>query len=131
MKNAEAILLVKFNSSLSPGALITACREQLDDFRNVPGLIQKYYITEEDSGVVSGFYIFENKTARANFWASELAKNIPALYSIKAYTLRVEQYKKPIALNDELLVRPKRFIRPDKMGKPNDQKETIMTRVMN
>lgn len=103
MKNEEAVLSVKFNSKLSPDELINVCVEDLEDFRNVPGLIQKYYITEELTGAISGIYIFENKSARAAFWSSELAKKIPERYFVIPETLRVEQYEMAIVLNDVLL----------------------------
>lgn len=102
MKNAKAVLLVKFSSTLSPEDLQKTCLEDLEDFRNVPGLIQKYYIGEEKTGAISGFYIFENKNARTSFWKSELAKNIPAKYGVIPETLRVEQYEMAIVLNDEM-----------------------------
>jgi hypothetical protein len=103
MKNAEAILSVKFNSTLRPDVLMETCQEDLEDFRNVPGLIQKYYISEETTGAISGFYIFENKDARAAFWNSELAKNIPSRYGVIPETLRVEQFEMAIVLNQEVL----------------------------
>jgi hypothetical protein len=102
MKNAEAILSVKFLSNLSPENLMEACQEELEAFRNVPGLLQKYYLSEETTGAISGFYIFENKNARTSFWKSELAKNIPAKYGVIPETLRVEQYEMAIVLNDEM-----------------------------
>ena len=103
MKNAEAVLSVKFNSTHSPGELINVCQEDLEIFRNVPGLLQKYYIAEESTGALSGIYIFETKTDRAAFWTSELAKNIPARYGVIPETLRVEQYEMAIVLNDVVL----------------------------
>ena len=103
MKNAEAVLSVKFNSTHSPEELINVCQEDLEIFRNVPGLLQKYYIAEESTGALSGIYIFETKTDRAAFWASELAKNIPARYGVIPETLRVEQYEMAIVLNDVVL----------------------------
>ena len=103
MKNAEAVLSVKFNSTLSPEELMNVCENDLEVFRNVPGLLQKYYIAEEFTGAISGIYIFENKNARTSFWASELAKNIPGRYGVIPETLRVEQYDMAIVLNDALL----------------------------
>ena len=100
MKNAEAVLSVKFTSTFSGEELMNVCQENLEDFRNVPGLIQKYYIAEEGTGAISGFYIFETKSARAAFWNSDLAKKIPAQYRMIAETLRVEQYDMAIVLND-------------------------------
>jgi hypothetical protein len=103
MKNAEAILSVKFNSTFKAEKLLNICQQDLEAFRNVPGLIQKYYITEEGTGALSGFYIFESKNTRAVFWNSDLAKSIPSRYGIIAETLRVEQYDMAIALNDVVL----------------------------
>jgi Putative mono-oxygenase ydhR len=100
MKNAESVLLVKFKSTLSAEELMNRCNEDLNAFRNVPGLIQKYYIGEEATGAISGFYIFESKSDREAFWASELAKNIPARYGVIRETLRVEQYNMAIVLNE-------------------------------
>ncbi|MDP4261357.1 MAG: YdhR family protein [Bacteroidota bacterium] len=103
MKNAEAILSVKFNSTHTVEKLMNVCEEDLETFRKVPGLLQKYYIAEESTGAISGIYIFENKTAREIFWASDLAKSIPARYGVVMETLRVEQYDMAIVLNDVVL----------------------------
>ena len=100
MKNAEAILAVKFSSTISPEKLQKICLEDLDAFRNVPGLIQKYYITEESTQDLSGFYVFENEQARESFWNSELAQTIAPRYGVKADSLRVERYEMLIVLND-------------------------------
>jgi hypothetical protein len=47
MKNAEAVLLVKFKSTHSFEEMTNIIQEDLETFRNVPGLIQKYYLLEE------------------------------------------------------------------------------------
>ena len=103
MKNAEAVLSVKFNSTHSAEKLINVCQEDLEVFRNVSGLLQKYYILEESTGAMSGIYIFETKSAREAFWTSDLAKDIPARYGVIPATLRVEQYEMAIVLNDVVL----------------------------
>jgi hypothetical protein len=103
MKNAEVVLSVKFNSTHAAEELINVCQEDLETFRSVPGLLQKYYIAEEVTGALSGIYIFENKVAREAFLNSELAKNIPTRYGVIPDTLRVELYDMAIVLNDLLL----------------------------
>ena len=103
MKNAEAVLSVKFKSTFNAEKLLNVCQRDLETFRDVPGLIQKYYIAEEGTGALSGFYIFETKDARAAFWASDLAKTIPAQYGVIPESLRVEQYDMAIVLNDAIL----------------------------
>lgn len=103
MKNAEAVLSVKFNSTHSVEELMNVCQEDLEIFRSVPGLLQKYYMAEELTGAISGIYIFETKSDRAAFWTSELTKDIPTRYGVIPETLRVEQYDMALVLNDVLL----------------------------
>ena len=102
MKNVKAVLAVKFNSSYSSTELINLFTMDLEAFRNVPGLVYKYYIAEETTGAKGGIYIFDTKASREAFWTSPLAQEIPALYGVKLETLRVEQYDIDIDLNDKL-----------------------------
>ena len=103
MKREEAVLSVKFTSVFDAEKLLNLCQQGLEAFRDVPGLIQKYYSVEEGTGAISGFYIFESKNARTAFWNSDLAKEIPAGYGVIADTLRVELYDLAIILNDAVL----------------------------
>lgn len=103
MKKVTAVLSVKFNSSLSQEKLMQTCEEDLNVFRNVPGLIEKYYIAEETTGAISGIYLFDTKSARGAFWTSELAAKIPERYGVVIETLRVEEYNMAIALNKSVL----------------------------
>ena len=103
MNNANAVLSVRFKSTFDAEKQMNICQQDLETFRNVPGLIQKYYIAEEGTGALGGFYIFETKNDRTAFWASDLAKSIPARYGVIAETLRVEQYDIAIVLNDGVL----------------------------
>ncbi|MCW5515708.1 hypothetical protein [Muriicola sp. Z0-33] len=100
MKNAKAVLSVKFNSTHSPEKLMQVCHEDLDVFKKVPGLLEKFYLAEESTGAISGIYQFETKSARAAFWTSELAANIPERYGVIPETLRVEEYNMAIVLNE-------------------------------
>jgi Putative mono-oxygenase ydhR len=103
MKNAEAVLSVKFNSAFGAEKFMNVCQEDLKTFRSVPGLVQKYYIAEENTGALSGIYIFEDRKARETFWNSAIAKAIPTRYGIIPETLRVEQYDMAIVLNEVLI----------------------------
>lgn len=103
MKKVTAVLSVKFNSSYSQEKLMQVCNEDLDIFRSVPGLIEKYYLAEETTGAISGIYLFETKSARGEFWTSDLATKIPERYGVIAETLRVEEYDMAIILNDVIL----------------------------
>jgi len=100
MKNVQSVLSVKFNSTHNEDKLMGICQDDLEIFRNVPGLVQKYYIREETTGALSGIYIFKNKLARETFWNSDLAKTIPARYGVIIDTLRVENFEMAVVMND-------------------------------
>lgn len=102
-KNAEAVLLVKFLSRHDPELLLRICIEDLEKFRKFPGLLQKYYVTENSTGAISGFYIFDSEESRSAFWKSELAAEIPERYGVVPDSLRVEQFEMAIVLNDVIL----------------------------
>lgn len=100
MKQDQVVLLVKFQSALSPEKLLETCVTRQDDFRNVPGLIQKHYLLEEGSGAISGCYIFRDTASREAFWNSDLARDIPARYGGIPGSFRVERYGLAITLNE-------------------------------
>lgn len=100
MKNSKAVLSVRFQSIYGSEKLLQLFHQRLEDFKNVPGLMQKYYVADEKSEVVGGIYVFENKDARAAFWDSALAKAIPETYGVKMETLRVEELEVTIEMTD-------------------------------
>jgi hypothetical protein len=101
MKTAEALLCIRFSSDYSLEELNDICLSDLENFRSVPGLVQKYYVTEEYSGAISSIYMFESRSTRAAFSASDLAKGIPSRYNMIPDTIRVEYYDILIVLNEE------------------------------
>lgn len=98
MKNEKAVLSVRFKSTYSSEELSNLFHQGLEDFKNVPGLLQKYYVADENSETVGGIYVFENKDAREAFWNSKLAKSIPATYGVKMETLSVEELEVTIEM---------------------------------
>lgn len=60
-------------------------------FREVPGLIRKYYGYDPDSGAFCGCYLFDSEESRQAFRIGELARAIPAAY--QAEELRVDPYE--------------------------------------
>lgn len=104
MKKAKAVLSVRFKSTYNEKELMQLFEKGLDDFRDVPGLLHKYYLAEEGTGVVGGIYLFESKQARNDFWNSALAKSIPGTYGVILDTLRVEQLDVTIDLKAAALV---------------------------
>ncbi|MGZ3844779.1 MAG: hypothetical protein ACXVLT_01975 [Flavisolibacter sp.] len=100
MKNAKAVLAVKFKSTLGPDELSKATKENLQGYREVPGLVEKYFLSEEGSGLISGFYVFSTVSAREAFWESELAKASVPRYGVVVDTARVERYVIDLVLTE-------------------------------
>lgn len=86
-----AILFVRIKSNLDPEELERRMIERRPRFREVPGLIQKFYGRDESTGDVCGIYFFENRAALAAFRDTELAKTIPSAY--EAQDIRREVYE--------------------------------------
>ncbi len=103
MKNEKSVLSVKFKSTYDAKELKGLFQKHLQLFKDVPGLLEKYYLAEGNTGASGGIYIFESKTARDAFWNSELAKDIPGTYGVILDTLRVEQFEVVIDMNESVL----------------------------
>jgi hypothetical protein len=65
--------------------------ERAPRFREVAGLVQKYYGYEPESWAFCGCYIFNSEKSRQAFSQSELARTVPAAY--EAEEVRVEAYE--------------------------------------
>ena len=100
MKNAKAVLSVRFKSTFGAEQLVQLFEKDLELFHNVPGLVEKYYIAEEGTDVNGGIYVFNNSATKAAFLNSELAKSIPDRYGVITGTLRVEQLEVTIDLKE-------------------------------
>jgi hypothetical protein len=90
------IHFVRFKTHLAPEEVQRIMEERAPRFRSeVPGLVQKYYGYEPDSGAFCGCYIFDSEESRQAFRQSELARTIPAAYQFAAAAeeVRVEAYE--------------------------------------
>jgi hypothetical protein len=90
------IHFVRFKTHLAPEEVRRIMEERASRFRSeVPGLVQKYYGYEPDSGAFCGCYIFDSEESRQAFRQSELARTIPAAYQFAAAAeeVRVEAYE--------------------------------------
>jgi hypothetical protein len=84
------VLFVRAKSSLDEAELEERLLERRPRFKDVPGLVQKIYGRDKETGHVCGIYFFEDQNALAAFRETELAKTIPAAYEVT--DIRVEIY---------------------------------------
>ena len=74
--------IVNLKSPLSEDELLSQAHERAAQFREVPGLIQKYYVKGPGDGEYAGVYIWDSSDSLASFRESELVKSIPAAYQL-------------------------------------------------
>lgn len=77
------VVFVTFESELGTDALEETLRERAEKFREVDGLVQKFYLQDDDSGRVGGFYMFDSAEARDAFFDSDLRATIGEAYAVK------------------------------------------------
>jgi hypothetical protein len=85
------VLFVRITSGLDADEFDRRLAERRPRFRSVPGLVQKIYGRDPDTGDVCGIYFFENTEALVAFRETELARTIPAAY--EATEVRRELYE--------------------------------------
>jgi hypothetical protein len=85
------ILFVRIKSELRADEFDRRLLERRPKFQEVPGLIQKIYGRDGDSGDVCGIYFFESSEALAAFKETELARTIADAY--EAADVRREVYE--------------------------------------
>ncbi len=95
-----AILYVRAKSGVEDkGELERRLLERKPKFLDVPGLIQKVYGEDPETGEFCGIYFFESKEALGNFAQSELAKTISSAYEVTS--IRKEVYDVLYSLRPE------------------------------
>ena len=76
------VQIVKFSSGLEHADALRTMEERAPQFQAIPGLVQKYYVHEHETGEYAGIYFWESQEALEEFRGSELARSIPTAYEV-------------------------------------------------
>lgn len=76
------ILIVKFETVLSEDEVMAIARERADQFRSLPGLIQKYYVKLDGANQFGGVYIWDSMESLQAYRESDLAATIAGAYKV-------------------------------------------------
>lgn len=74
------IQFVKFKSTLSDADVQQVMKDRAPRFRALPGLVQKYYGHEKQTGEFTGIYLWDSEQSLREFQQTELARTIPVAY---------------------------------------------------
>lgn len=89
-----AIMLIVrgLKSALSRDEFERRYKERLPRFREVPGLIQKYYAYDEPTGEWAGIYLWDSEESVGNYLESDLRKTIASAYELTKPP-RIERFR--------------------------------------
>lgn len=76
------IQVVKFGTTLSEDEVLAIANERVDQFRAIPGLLQKYYYRVGQSNQYGGVYVWDSMESLNAFRESDLAASIPSAYKV-------------------------------------------------
>lgn len=85
MPNVQpAIMLIVrgLKSDLPRDELEQRLRERMPQFRDLPGLVQKYYSYDESTEEWAGIYLWDSEESLAAYLESDLRKTIPSAYEL-------------------------------------------------
>lgn len=76
------VVFVTFESALSHEKVEETLRSRAEKFREVEGLVQKFYLRDRERGRVGGFYLFDSEVSRDAFFESDLRTTIGDAYAV-------------------------------------------------
>ena len=77
------ISIVRFKSRLSPDEIQALYEERADQYRRVPGLLEKLYLRFRDTGESGAVYVWESEEALEAFRHSDLSHSIAGAYEVE------------------------------------------------
>lgn len=82
------IHIVRFKSRLSAPEVLELYRSRVSQYREVPGLVQKYYLHYTETDEHGAVYVWEFRDALNAFRKSELGRSIAQVYQVESSDVR-------------------------------------------
>ena len=76
------VQLVTFESALPEAEVRAAANRRIDQFRALPGLVQKTYVKLSEPNKYGGIYYWDSLESMKAFRESDLAASIPTAYKV-------------------------------------------------
>src|SRR5262245_26051316 len=96
------IQFVKFSSPLTEDEILAKMERRAPEFRRVPGLLQKFYGREVETGDTCGIYVFDSLESLHAFRQTELARTIPSAYQVESPRIEVFELLFPLHPDERL-----------------------------
>lgn len=76
------IQFVKFKTDLPDMEVRQMMEKRMPQYHAVPGLLQKYYFWDNQTGEYGAIFLWDSDESRRRFQQSELARSVPVAYKI-------------------------------------------------
>ena len=76
------IQIIKLKTKLQEEELLRRAKDREQQFKALPGLLQKYYVKLDQSGEYGGIYVWDSPESLKSYRESDLAASIPEAYEI-------------------------------------------------
>jgi heme-degrading monooxygenase HmoA len=80
--------IVRFKSRLTAAQVLERYQARVAQYRQAPGLIQKYYLHYAETDEHGAVYVWESKAALDRFLGSELGRSIGDVYQVESRDVR-------------------------------------------
>jgi heme-degrading monooxygenase HmoA len=81
-KPAFMLIVRGLKSKLPLAEMETRYKERMPQFRDVPGLVQKYYSYDDATGEWAGIYFWDSEESLGAYLESDLRKTIASAYEL-------------------------------------------------
>lgn len=81
-KPAIMLIVRGLKSELPSDELEKRYKERMPEFRDQPGLLQKYYAVDDATGEMAGIYLWDSEDSVRAYLESDLRKTIPSAYEL-------------------------------------------------
>jgi hypothetical protein len=78
-----ALVQFKLPSAITLAEAARRFETSAPKYRNLPGLVRKYYICSEDGRTVGGVYLWESRAAADRLYTDEWRARVEQLYGVK------------------------------------------------
>lgn len=76
------VVFATFESELDAEAVEETMHERAEKFREVEGLVQKFYFHDAESGRHGAFFVFDSKASRDAYFESDLSAGVSDAYAV-------------------------------------------------
>jgi len=77
------VVFITYDSELGDEEIDALFDERADNYREMDGLLQKFYLRDEESGRVGGIYVFDSEQSRDALFDSDVHASLRDAYAAR------------------------------------------------